>query len=241
MNDQLAIRPLPPSINLASPQTDDEVRLALVIASLGSGLSIIQDPQSPLVEVDIRALSAIGVRINRSLGSIFVQGAFGCLQSPYGVLDCGESETTFCVMTAMLSFSKTQSIITGGSSNENRSVAQVTDAMMQLGAVVESVGPGMTSPIVNCGQKMQGGRCIVIGNPSLISAIMLTAPMASQPTMISVKSPILNPKLIDLTYQAMAQAGIDLDVSDNYLDIVVRPGTYRQIGPTSHFLSCGTC
>lgn len=131
---------------------------ALLLSALSTGTSVIRFPlMSEDTLATARVLGAMGVDIQGMVpGSqeVTVRGVgLRGLQSPQGVLDCGNSGTTARLLLGVLAGQPVTATLTGDASLRSRPMARVTGPLEQMGARVSWLETEGRLPL-----EIQGGE-----------------------------------------------------------------------------------
>jgi 3-phosphoshikimate 1-carboxyvinyltransferase len=213
-----------------TPSSKPETQRAILAATLARGRSVVHNDLRCLETQSMKdACRAVGAVIDELPGRLEIQGVGRDFQLGPRVIDAVGSGLVFRTFTALTSFASTPAVITGDAILRGRVMKPLFDALGGLGARIDCLGDEGKAPIVNWGGGMQGGRCTVPGNISsqFITAVMFAAPFAPAPIEIAIEGEILSISYIRQTIAAMRQAGIRVDVADDFSLIRVHPGEYQ--------------
>ncbi|MDR3707716.1 MAG: 3-phosphoshikimate 1-carboxyvinyltransferase [Capsulimonadaceae bacterium] len=186
---------------------------ALLIASLAGGRSIL----SGALDADdtrrmIECLGALGVSIEKDGETLTVHGTGGRYSAPQGPLFAGNSGTTIRFLTTAAPFTPAGSnvILDGNERMRQRPIADLVEAMTQLGVDVRCLGDGGCPPVRVAGGGLRGGRCSVHGTISsqYLSALLMAAPLATSDTHIVVEGSLVSKPYVDLTDAVMTAFGV---------------------------------
>ncbi len=212
------------------PSSKPETQRAILAATLAKGRSRIDNDLRCVETTTMKdACRAIGAIIHEHEGYLEIDGVGRDLKAGKYVIDALGSGLVFRVLSALTCFSSTATVISGDAVLRGRVMAPLFDALSQLGANIEYVGDEGKAPIVNWGGGLRGGRCTLPGNVSsqFVTAVMFAAPLADAATEIVIEGEILSISYIRQTVAALRQAGITVDVSEDFARIVVHPGHYQ--------------
>lgn len=214
------------------PSSKPETQRALIVSSLADGISQIHNPLDCLETQIMRdALCNIDSEI-ALMGNMWqIKGNKGRIRYNNKVIQCAGSGLVFRVMTALTCFSDRPVVITGDSSLRPRVMSQLFDSLKFLGAKIDCLAEVDKAPIVNWGNGIKGGECVLPGNVSsqFITALLFAAPFASRCTQIKITDEILSKSYIRQTIYFMKLSGIDVSYSDKLDVINVKPGIYKPI------------
>ncbi|WP_299003176.1 3-phosphoshikimate 1-carboxyvinyltransferase [uncultured Shewanella sp.] len=220
------------------PSSKPETQRAIIAATLAKGTSLIHNDLR-CFETDTmkQACRNIGAIIEEKEGFLKVQGVGRRFTADKRVIDAVGSGLVFRVFTAITSFGESAEIVTGDTVLRTRVMAPLFDALETLGASIHCISEPGKAPIVNWGGGFKGGHCIIPGNVSsqFITAIMFAAPMADEPTRISISGEILSSSYIRQTIDTLEKAGIKVEAKSDLAEIIVYPGEYQ----TAEYLISG--
>ena len=150
------------------------------------------------------------------------------MYKPYEI-DIKAAGTAMRFMTAYLSVTDGEHVITGTERMKRRPIAILVDALRYLGADIEYVGEEGYPPLRVKGHPLEGGRLEVPANISsqYISALLMIGPVLKNGLELKMTGGIASRPYIDLTLWMMREFGADADWSD--VDTVkVNPRPYTQ-------------
>lgn len=228
----LTSRPIPPlrrpiDATVRLPGSKSITNRALVVASLvgGGAVSRLNDPLDADDTVVMRqGLRRLGVMIDDVDDPWLVLGTGGQLTGDT-LIDVGASGTTARFLTAVASLADGPVTIDGTDRMRQRPIADLTDALVLLGAHVQSA---TGTPPVTVSGPLHAGRTEVAGNVSsqFLSALLLIAPMLGDTVEIAVKGDLVSRPYVTGTIEVMSAFGGDVtERADVY---VVAPTGYRK-------------
>lgn len=210
------------------PGSKSATNRALVLAALASGgvsrLWGALDADDTVVMR--RCLRDLGVMIDDVDDPWLVLGSAGELRTPENVLDVGASGTTARFITAVAALAQGPIRVDGTTRMRERPIGDLTDALTQLGAAVET--DGGTPPVRVNGGRLHGGHVSIDGSRSsqFVSAMLMIAPMLDDPVMITVEGGLVSHRYVDTTIEMMGAFGALVEAtSDGYR---VEPTGYRK-------------
>jgi 3-phosphoshikimate 1-carboxyvinyltransferase len=229
-----------PSIVTVGPQgtVDGTVRIpgsksltnrALIIAALADGVSHLE---GALVaedsEVLVRALSALGLRLEASGPRIVVHGAGGRVPASTAELDLRLSGTSMRFLTALVALGRGRYRLDGNARMRQRPIEDLVVALRALGADAASESDNGCPPVLVRARGLAGGTAPIEGARSsqYLSALLMVAPYAAAPVTLEVVGELQSKPFVDMTLDLMA----DFDVAverDGYRRFVVPRGRYR--------------
>lgn len=166
---------------------------------------------------------------------------------PYNLSDCDDTEviiaalkdmpfeinikaagTAMRFMTAYLSSTEGEHIITGTERMQNRPISILVDALRYLGADIQYVKKEGYPPLHIKGKALEGGHLEVVGNVSsqYISALLMIGPILKNGLELKLTGEIASRPYIDLTLWTMTNFGAQAEWTD--VDtITVKPHPYQ--------------
>lgn len=149
-------------------------------------------------------------------------------------IDVGAAGTAMRFLTAYLSLTDGDHIITGTERMLHRPIGVLVDALRMLGADISYEGEVGFPPLHIKGHKLIGGQLEIPGNVSsqFISALLLIAPMTIQGLTLHLTGGIVSRPYIDLTINVMHSYGADVDWTGSDT-IEVKPIPYKD---TSYYI-----
>ncbi len=145
-------------------------------------------------------------------------------------VDIGAAGTAMRFLTAYLSVTPGEHVITGTERMKHRPIGILVDALRTLGAAIAYEGEEGFPPLHIVGHdNLEGGGLEVPGDVSsqYISALLMIAPTLRKGLRLTLAGQIASRPYIDMTIAMMSDFGAKVEwISDNIID--VQPGTYRQ-------------
>ena len=151
------------------------------------------------------------------------------LMSNPDVIDIKAAGTAMRFMTAYLSVTPGEHVITGTERMQNRPIGILVDALRYLGADIEYVANEGYPPLRIKGRPLEGGYLEIPGNVSsqYISALLMIGPVLKNGLELRMTGGIISRPYIDLTLWMMREFGADADWSDMET-VKVNPHPYNQ-------------
>ena len=148
--------------------------------------------------------------------------------NPYEI-DIKAAGTAMRFMTAYLSVTPGEHILTGTERMKHRPIKVLVDALRYLGANIEYVGEEGFPPLKIKGKALKGGRVEIPGNVSsqYISALLMIGPVLKGGLELQLTGDIISRPYIDLTLHTMHDYGAKVEWSD-VKTIVAEPSGYRE-------------
>ena len=207
--------PIRPRSDLAAevrvPGSKSLSNRALPIAALARGTSTLTGGlESDDTQVMIESLESLGCRVERRAGAWQVHGRGGALDAPKAPLHVGNSGTTARFLSAAASLATGPVVIDGDARMRERPIADLVDALAQLGVRCEIRGDAGCPPLLVEGGGLLGGHTVVDARRSsqYVSALIIAAPCANRDVEIDfVDSQMVSKPYIELTLQIVRAFG----------------------------------
>lgn len=210
------------------PGSKSATNRALILGALASGgASRLYGPlDADDTKVMRSALGALGVMIDDVADPWLVLGTGGVLAVPAHTLDVGASGTTARFITAIAPLVNGRVEIDGTSRMRERPIADLTDALVQLGATIETTD-GMPPVRVN-GGSLTGGHVRIDGSRSsqFVSALLMLAPMLEASVSIEMVGDLVSAPYVGTTIDLMRRFGAEVVRTDS--GFLVAPTGYRK-------------
>ncbi len=143
------------------------------------------------------------------------------LDSNDTTFDIGAAGTAMRFLTAFLSKTVGEWVITGSERMKNRPIRLLVDALNSLGARIEYVDKDGFPPLRIYGSALQGGEIRLNGGVSsqYISALMMIAPYMMNGLRIVLEGNIISRPYILMTMEMMKEYGAELSFEENVIEI----------------------
>lgn len=143
------------------------------------------------------------------------------------VIDIKAAGTAMRFMSAYLSVTEGEHVITGTERMKHRPIGVLVDALRRLGADIEYVGEQGYPPLRIRGKQLEGGALEVPGNISsqYISALLMIGPALRNGLELRLTGDIISRPYIDLTLHVMHEFGCKIEWS-SVDTISVKPQRY---------------
>jgi len=151
------------------------------------------------------------------------------LNSNDTTFDIGAAGTAMRFLTAFLSKTVGEWVITGSERMKNRPVKLLVDALNSLGARIEYTEKEGYPPLRITGSALNGGEVKLNGGVSsqYISALMMIAPYMLNGLKIRLEGNIISVPYILMTQKIMQEFGVNVAFENSEIDI--RPQTYKPV------------
>ena len=139
------------------------------------------------------------------------------LKSTDEVIDVKAAGTAMRFLSAYLSLTPGERVITGSERMKHRPIGILVDALRALGADIEYAGEEGFPPLRIKGHQLEGGQLEIPGNVSsqFISALLLIGPMLKNGLQLTLQGEIISRPYIDLTLWVMGNFGAQASWMDN--------------------------
>ncbi len=214
--DRVEVRPArsPLRASVSVPGSKSLTNRALAVAALACGRTLIGNV---LIADDslhfARGLSALGfeVEVNEAAAEILVGGLGGKVPACSALIDSGNAGTAARFLTALAALGRGSHVIDGNARMRERPIAHLVDALRSLGARIDC--PTGCPPVHVRGSGLGGGDVSVRGDVSsqYLSALLMVAPYASEPVVISVDGELGSAPYVDMTLGVMADFGVAVE------------------------------
>ncbi len=185
---------------------------ALIIATLAEGESILRQPlDSADTRSCIDVCRALGAEIETENGEEDlwrVQGTGGALTTPSDEIDVGNSGTSLYIGAGTAALADSSIRFTGDAQIRSRPVQPLLEALKDLGAETESKKKNGCAPFSVKGPLKGGFTSIECPTSQYLSSLLLSAPLASGDSEITV--PLLHEKpYVEMTLDWLDRQKID--------------------------------
>jgi len=155
------------------------------------------------------------------------QATVKALDSNDTTFDIGAAGTAMRFLTAFLSKTVGEWMITGSERMKNRPIKLLVDALNSLGARIEYVEKDGFPPLKIFGSALMGGEIQLNSGVSsqYISALMMIAPYMQNGLKIILEGNIISVPYIEMTMRMMKDFGVEVLFENNTIDI--KPQTYK--------------
>ena len=224
------------TINL--PGSKSVSNRALLLAALANGTTVLSNLlDSDDVRHMLNALKALGVQyaLSDDRTRCEVTGNGGALHSAEALeLFLGNAGTAMRPLAAALCLGSNDIVLTGEPRMKERPIGHLVDALRQGGAQIDYLEQENYPPLRLRG-GFTGSNVEVDGSVSsqFLTALLMTAPLAPNDTVISIKGDLVSKPYIDITLHLMKTFGVEVE-NQSYQRFVVRGG--QQYQSPGHYL-----
>jgi 3-phosphoshikimate 1-carboxyvinyltransferase len=218
--DLLQIRPLdhPPSVAVEVPGSKSITNRALVLAALtarGGACTLRGALRSEDTEIMIECLRALGFRVLAEWADSLVIVSSGAgkprIPASQAELFVGNSGTTMRFLSAAVSLGQGRFHLDGVPRMRERPIADLLDALQQLGVAAYSVNHDGCPPVIVQSDGLPAGTVRIRGNVSsqFLSGLLLAAPFGNGNLTIRVEGPLVSAPYVFMTVQMLKQWGLE--------------------------------
>jgi 3-phosphoshikimate 1-carboxyvinyltransferase len=212
---ELEVKPLekPPDATIRVPGSKSVTNRALIIAALAEGRSRILNP---LFSDDsfwlMNALVRVGIGVSADKEELCVSGQGGEIDASGVDLFVGNAGTVARFLPPVLALGRGPYTVDGVPRMRERPVADLVDAMRQLGASVDYTGEDGRFPLAIKGGGIRGGEARFSASKSsqFISGLLMAAPYAEAPVALYPEGRKEWP-YVGITAALMQTFGVDVD------------------------------
>jgi 3-phosphoshikimate 1-carboxyvinyltransferase len=215
--EELEVTPLerPPDATIRVPGSKSVTNRALIIAALADGHSRILNPlfsDDSYWLMDALVRLGIDVRADGERGEVYVSGQSGVIRTSGTDLFVGNAGTVARFLPPVLALGRGPYSVDGVPRMRERPVADLVDAMRQLGAAVDYAGKHGRFPLAIRGGGIPGGEARVSASKSsqFISGLLMAAPYAEAPVTLLAEGRKEWP-YVGITVALMRAFGVEVD------------------------------
>jgi 3-phosphoshikimate 1-carboxyvinyltransferase len=220
VSDARTIQPCGPVRgSIRPPGSKSITNRALICAALADGRSLLRgalDSEDTRVMLD--SLQRLGITVSANLGrdEIAVAGCSGRIPASDAQLFLANSGTSIRFLTAMTTLGHGTYRLDGVARMQQRPIADLLDALNQLGADARSQHGNGCPPVVVRGDGLAGGSATVRGDISsqFLSGLLLAAPYARRGVQLIVDGPLVSQPYVRMTLAVMTAFGAAADATD---------------------------
>jgi len=225
----------------------------LLLSAIADGETIIKHPlQSDDTHHMIEALKILQVDLSQNKnGDIHIKGSQGQFKNKSAEIFLGNAGTAFRPLTAALSFSQGNYILSGVPRMHERPIKDLGDALLQLNANItylnqEGYPPLKISPseiIINSSVKIRGDI-----SSQFLTALLMAIPLTKKEVSIEIIGDLISKPYIDITLNLMSRFGVHVKKIDWQHFVIPSSSAYVSPGEifvegdassASYFLAAG--
>jgi 3-phosphoshikimate 1-carboxyvinyltransferase len=204
---------------------------ALLIGALANGMTRLTNA---LFSDDsyhfARALQRLGfdVQLEEANQEMKVTGLGGRIPAERAELFVGNAGTAARFLSAFLTLGIGEYILDGEARMRERPIGDLTDALTQLGATVETTNDCPPVKIIASG--LPGGKARLAGNISsqFLSALLMVAPYARSPVEIELTTELSSRPYVDMTIAIMQDFGVSVQ-HHGYEHFTIQPSFFSPL------------
>jgi 3-phosphoshikimate 1-carboxyvinyltransferase len=215
-----------------SKSASNRILLLSAFASGTTRMRNLLDSDDTGTMVEALLAMGVGVQLTPDRTSGAVTGLGGPLPATQADLFLGNAGTAVRPLTAAVCLGNGTFTITGDDQMHERPIADLVDALRQLGVAIDYLGNDGCPPLRIRTSGVVGGACTVRGDTSsqYLTALLMLLPMVDHPVRIDVLGDLVSRPYIDLTLSVMAQFGVDVE-HDGYASFTLaNPAGYTSPG-----------
>lgn len=231
MSSEQTIQPCGPIRgSIRPPGSKSITNRALICAALADGRSTLHGAlDSEDTRVMLQSLQQLGIATRPGTRSdqIIVDGCSGRIPATSAQLFLANSGTSIRFLTAAATLGRGTFRLDGVPRMQQRPIADMLDALGQLGADVRAERDNGCPPVLVQAAGLRGGRATVRGDISsqFLSGLLLAAPHAQQGVELVVDGPLVSQPYVHMTLAVMKAFGAAFDVDPEHLSrFHIRPG-----------------
>ncbi len=192
-----------------------------------SHLTGVLDSQDTRVMLDSLRRLGISAEHDPPGHQVTVVGMGGKIPATKADLWLENSGTSIRFLTAMCTLGRGDYHLDGSTRMRQRPIADLVDALNQLGGDVRSEGDTGCPPVRIRANGLAGGAATVPGEISsqFLSGLLMAAPGATEPVEISVEGTLVSVPYVEMTLQVMRQFGVQVK-QDGFRKFSIAPQTY---------------
>ena len=231
MTQQVAIE-LPPLLSASGtvvlPGSKSISNRVLLLAALAKGTTVVRDLlHSDDTERMLDALAVLGVAVESLGGNAYsVAGCSGNFPNKDAKLFLGNAGTAFRPLTAALALSGGSYELSGVPRMHERPIADLVDALRQLGANIQYLGNEGFPPLKISPAKLVCSTVKIRGDVSsqFLTALLMALPLLNRTVKVEVIGELISKPYIEITLAMMARFGVMVQ-RDGWNSFTVKSGS----------------
>ncbi len=208
---------------VCAPPSKSYTQRMVIASALSDGKSKVSSPLlSEDTEAAVRAVTALGAKINTAEGCWTVQGAIPLIAANEPI-DCGESGATLRFMIPVAALASGSSALVFRGSLERRPVEPLLESLKELGVKAHTGKVGDSDAVFVDGGGILGGETSIPGDVSsqFISGLMFACPMAKKDTEIMLTSPLESQDYVLMTKDVLAKHQVKVNIPNDFSKIII--------------------
>jgi 3-phosphoshikimate 1-carboxyvinyltransferase len=217
MSDFIEIQPVakPIRARVRPPGSKSITNRALVCAALADGVSTLSGAlDSEDTQVMIGALGELGIGVASSDAgrTLVVAGTGGRIPVVEAELFCANSGTTIRFLAALVTLGRGAFRLDGVPRMRQRPIADLLDALNQLGAKAVSEAGNGCPPVIVHANGLAGGVATIRGDVSsqFLSGLLMAAPAADAPVELRIAGTLVSQPYVRMTLAVMNAFGVEV-------------------------------
>ena len=235
MTESIEIQPVAQPIRgrVRPPGSKSITNRALACAAVADGVSHLTGAlDSEDTRVMIKALGELGVEVeSQDAGSqLTVHGSAGQIPAMEADLYCANSGTTIRFLTALATLGHGSFRLDGIERMRERPIADLLEALNQLGAKAISEQGNNCPPVVLHANGLPGGTAKIRGDISsqYLSGVLMAAPCAQSAVELIIDGTLVSQPYVWMTLNVMKSFGVDVNTTNGLQQFHIEaPQTYR--------------
>lgn len=234
MIDRIAIQPAGPlDATVRPPGSKSITNRALVCAALAGGTSVLDgalDSEDTQVMIDSLRRLGLAVAHDAAAARLTVTGGAGGVPRTEADLFVANSGTTMRFLTALLAACHGSFRLDGIQRMRERPIADLMDALNQLGGHVTSEQGNGCPPVRIDARGLAGGRATIRGDISsqFLSGLLMACPAARTDVELVVAGPLVSQPYVSMTLGVMEAFGVRVSADDDLTRFTIPHGAgYR--------------
>lgn len=220
---------------IKAPASKSYSHRAFIAAALAEGESVLRDPlYSEDTLATLEACEKLGALFQRFPDKCIVQGTAGYIRTPDDIIDVKNSGTSIRILSSIAAIAPRANftVFTGDESLRKRPMADLIDALENLGVMIYSAQNNGTPPIIVKG-GFDGGETDIKGDVSsqFISSILMAAAYSKNPVTLNVRGKFVSKPYVKMTLSVMAKFGIEFEYDTSnepeYSSYYIEPQKYE--------------
>ncbi|MBA3682233.1 MAG: 3-phosphoshikimate 1-carboxyvinyltransferase [Bacteroidetes bacterium] len=175
-----------------------------------------------LILKEVVAINLTLENISTSVDTQHLQKALEQIKNKSGsTIDIGHAGTDMRFLTAYLSCTEGEWILTGSDRMKQRPIGELVDALKELGADITYIENENFPPLKIKGKKLTGGKIEMDGSISsqFISALLLVAPKFENGLELTLKNDIVSWPYIKMTTDLLSEFGVQVSKNLNTISV----------------------
>ena len=229
MSDSITIQPCGPiHKSIRPPGSKSITNRALICAALADGESKLTGAlDSDDTQVMIAGLNQLGIPVTTANNNteLTIQGRDGKIPANSADLFIGNSGTTVRFLTAMTALGSGRYRLDGVPRMRERPIADLIDALNQLGGDVSSEDGNGCPPVLVNGTGLPGRQASIAGNISsqYLSGLLMAAPCAVDQIILDVEDELVSKPYVAMTIKVMESFGATVG-NEDFSRFVIKNG-----------------